>query len=457
MAVITTVMSSDVISENRFSAEYFNPKYVFSKNPMSEWERIGKILKRYQYGISIAMNENGTGYPIFRMNEISNCFAIKAEKYADITHKEFLKFRLMENDILFNRTNSFEFVGRTGIVKEQTDSIFASYLIRIVPDTNKILPEYLTIYLNTEFGIGQIKRRAMPSINQSNVSASELRRILVLVPHQDEQKQIAKSVNDAYELNRQAIAQYLEATQLLESELGLDKLVIDKPLSYEASFSEVISNNRTDADYFQPKYRKIREIVKNYKHGWDYILSLTSALSPNIDPKKTPGEQFSYVELADIDASLGRIISKQIVTGASAPSRARRLVKTGDIIASAVVGSVDKAALVDETSNEHLASTGFFHFRPLTVSSEYLLIMVKSLLVTTQLQQESTGGILSAVPDHRLKYVIVPRIPEAIQRQISVLVKNSHTAKRESENLLKEAKKRVEDLIEEATHYESVN
>jgi len=182
MAVITTVMSSDVISENRFSAEYYNPKYVFNKNPLSEWKRIGKILKRCQYGISIAMNEKGEGYPIFRMNEISDCFATKAEKFADISYKEFLKFRLTENDILFNRTNSFEFVGRTGIVKDQTNSVFASYLIRVVPDTNEILPEYLTIYLNTDFGIGQIKRRAMPSINQTNVSASELKRILVPIP-----------------------------------------------------------------------------------------------------------------------------------------------------------------------------------------------------------------------------------------------------------------------------------
>ena len=65
---------------------------------------------------------------MFRMNEIEGCFALRPEKYANIPHSLFDSFALKENDVLFNRTNSFEFVGRTGIVKDQTDCTFCFIL-----------------------------------------------------------------------------------------------------------------------------------------------------------------------------------------------------------------------------------------------------------------------------------------------------------------------------------------
>jgi len=67
-----------------------------------------------------------------------------------------------------------------------------------------------------------------------------------------------------------------------------------------------------------------------------------------------------------------------------------------------------------------------------------------------QFQQQATGGILSAVPDGRLKYVIVPRFPQKLQDKVTDLVAQAHKSKRESDALLEQAKARVEELIEEA-------
>ena len=148
MAVVNHVQLSDAVAHNRFSAEFFDPRYVFAPSPSVEWAPIGRLLKKCEYGLSIAMNSLGSGFPIFRMNEIENCFALRPEKHADIPPSLFQEYALCENDVLFNRTNSFEFVGRTGLVKDQTDCTFASYLIRLVPDAAKLLPEFLTIYLS---------------------------------------------------------------------------------------------------------------------------------------------------------------------------------------------------------------------------------------------------------------------------------------------------------------------
>ena len=158
----------------------------------------------------------------------------------------------------------------------------------------------------------------------------------------------------------------------------------------------------------------------------------------------------SSYELANINPTLGVIEHSNTVHGKDAPSRARRLVQKGDILASAVVGSVDKAALVGDENHGCLASTGFFHFRPNNISSEFLLILVRSKLVTMQMQQEATGGILSAVPDTRLKNIVIPSLPENLKQEISRLVEQSYRNYHKSKQLLEQAKHRVEQLIEEA-------
>jgi len=239
MLTTNQVMLSEAIYNNRFSAEFFDPQYVFKPAVTSTWLPIGRILKTCEYGISISMNTEGEGYPIFRMNEIENCFALRPEKYAKIPKFVFQQYRLNENDILFNRTNSFEFVGRTGIVKDQTDCTFASYLIRLVPDPDIILPEFLTVYLNTQFGIGQIKRRAMRSINQANVSGAEVKRILIPIIDIKEQQKVATILNSAFDAIRKGKQLYTDAQHLLESELGLDKLNFKKPVCYTERFSTV--------------------------------------------------------------------------------------------------------------------------------------------------------------------------------------------------------------------------
>jgi len=450
MAAINQVMLSEAVHNNRFSAEFFDPQYVFKPSASSTWLPIGRILKKCEYGISISMNTEGDGYPIFRMNEIENCFALRPEKFAAIPNFIFQQYKLNENDVLFNRTNSFEFVGRTGIVKDQTDCTFASYLIRLVPDSNIILPEYLTIYLNTPFGIGQIKRRAMRSINQANVSGAEVKKILIPIASVAEQQKVANDLNDAFSAARKGEQLYKDAQHLLESELGLDKLTFKRPVGYTARFSDTLTNGRFDADYYRPQFAAIQQTVKDYSNGYEPLISIAAALKPNIDPTKTPNQLYNYIELSNINPTLGTVDGFASMLGKDLPSRARRQVINGDVIASAVVGSVDKAAVIGAAQSGFIASTGFFHFRPIRVSSEYLLILVKSKCVRMQFQQQSTGGILSAVPDSRLKNIIVPKLPDKLQQKISYLVFQSHRAKKRSQELLDQAKARVEQLIEEA-------
>lgn len=149
------------------------------KNPDLIYAKIGEHLISSQYGISIEMNTDSVGYPIYRMNEIHDMLCdLDVDKCADITQAEYDRFALKDRDVLFNRTNSFEWVGRTGIYY-QNDNIqrtFASYLVRLNPK-DSILPEYLCAYLNCKYGEWDVKRRARQSINQTNVNPEEVKEI----------------------------------------------------------------------------------------------------------------------------------------------------------------------------------------------------------------------------------------------------------------------------------------
>jgi len=274
----------------------------------------------------------------------------------------------------------------------------------------------------------------------------------LLVPQLDEAETAAvtQTVEESVQKNRCALDSFQAAASAIDDELSPTQEDCSWLAGYTTSLSETVGGTRIDGEYFQPKYLALRDAIKSYKHGFELLLQTADAIKPNVDPSQTPASDFNYVELSQINSALGMIEGHTKSSGAGLPSRARRQVSAGDVIASAVVGSVDKVALISSGEDGYIASTGFFQFRPKTVSPEYLLMLVRSRCVSMQFQQQATGGILSAVPDGRLKYVIVPQFPQKLQDKVTDLVGQAHQAKRESDALLEKAKARVEQLIEEA-------
>src|SRR5688572_28891868 len=114
-------------------------------------KRLGEVAKT-QYGLSEPMNEDAKGFKIFRMGEVQNGRLVDTGrmKYADITRAEFEQYKLRIGDVLFNRTNSFELVGKTGIFSLDGDYCFASYLVRLNLDRQKVLPEFLNYFMNSD-------------------------------------------------------------------------------------------------------------------------------------------------------------------------------------------------------------------------------------------------------------------------------------------------------------------
>ncbi len=117
-----------------------------------------------------------------------------AMKCADISADEFSKYRLKKGDLFFNRTNNIEHVGKTGLFDLDGDYCFASYLVRVVLDTCKVLPLFLVKMMNSPVYQAEAKGKASKSINQSNINATVMKNIKVPVPSLAEQKRFVAKV-----------------------------------------------------------------------------------------------------------------------------------------------------------------------------------------------------------------------------------------------------------------------
>jgi len=168
--------------------------------------RIGDVIEDTQYGLSQKAYEHGM-YPILGMAHLVDGYVRPSDlKYVDLKDDDFEKFRLRSGDVLFNRTNSLELVGKTAIFQLEGDYVFASYLVRVVADHEHLQPEYLNHCLNTDAAQGRLKMIATRAVSQSNINATKLKNFQIPLPpvlEQEEVSAILRTVDRKIEAERQ--------------------------------------------------------------------------------------------------------------------------------------------------------------------------------------------------------------------------------------------------------------
>lgn len=167
--------------------------------------QLGSILLGVQYGTSVKANNQQRGIPILRMGNIQNGALDTTDlKHIELNARDVAKYRLEDGDILINRTNSLELVGKAALFTALSgDWVFASYLIRLIVDTQKALPAYITTVINSRIGRDYILRTARRAIGMVNVNAQEIRRLPIPLPGLTQQEEIVERANAAKAIARQ--------------------------------------------------------------------------------------------------------------------------------------------------------------------------------------------------------------------------------------------------------------
>ena len=161
------------------------------------WEvlPLGDLLIIAQYGMSVKGDSEGN-YPILRMaNQADGRIVANKLQFVEISEAEFAKFKVEWGDILFNRTNSFDLVGRTAIHDLDGDYVFASYLIRVRTDGERLNPFFLNLDFNRDETQAHLKSIATRAVSQSNISATRLKGFHIPLPRLADQEEILACVS----------------------------------------------------------------------------------------------------------------------------------------------------------------------------------------------------------------------------------------------------------------------
>ena len=185
------------------------------KNPKG-WEvvTIGDVVTEVRYGTSKPAVEGGK-YPYLRMNNLTvdGHLDLNDLKYIDISDDEIEKCVVRKGDVLFNRTNSIELVGKTAVFDLSEDMVIAGYIIRVRLN-ERLLPEILSQYMNLEALKDILRSMAKGAVNQANINAQELQNIKVYVPDMELQKQFIE-IKDQVNKSKVAVQKALDETQIL--------------------------------------------------------------------------------------------------------------------------------------------------------------------------------------------------------------------------------------------------
>lgn len=432
--------------EKRIDGEYFSPQYL----------ELTSLLKSKPH---IAINDfcfvtDGIHESI-KFSELSNVNLLSAkspkENYFDLSSNGFIlseqhkinpRTTLKINDIIISTVGT---IGNCAVVENDILPANCDRHVGIIRIENQYKPYFLSSFLLCKYGKFQTIRESTGNV-QLNLFIYKIKEILIPKLNYKFQTLIENICRESSEFRRKSIEMQIQAEEQLLKELSLQNYTPTQTLTYSKNYSEVQKAERFDAEYFQPKYEEIINSIQAYPNGWIRLLDCVVVKDKNHKPDDD--KEYKYIELSNIDSN-GRITGCTIDVGVSLPTRARRLVKTNNVIVSSVEGSLESIALVDSEYDNSLCSTGFYVLEPNSLNPQTLLVYLKSIAGQMQLKQGCNGTILTAISKGYLGEVVIPNIRDEIQQDIKKLIHKSNTSRNTALKLLEIAKKGVEMAIEQ--------
>lgn len=194
---------------------------VSAKHPLKGWVRtpLRDVVPMAEYGISEALNRDARGTPVLRMNNVRNGRIDSHElRYCPVPIPQQLYLRY--GDVLFNRTNSIDHVGKAAMWRDELPSAtFASYLVRLNPDRGRMSPEYLIEWLMHPAIRQRVRSISTVAVQQVNVNPSRLRELEIDYPADlSEQRRLVSALESCDE---QIAQEEGELAKLRELRVGL--------------------------------------------------------------------------------------------------------------------------------------------------------------------------------------------------------------------------------------------
>lgn len=404
-------------------------------------KRIKDILKTpLKYGANEAAIDDDKNNPRYiRITDFGENEILKDETFKSIKYEIAKNYLLQAGDILFARSGatvgkSFQFKNYNGL------ACYAGYLIKATPNTKIIQSDYLS-YFTKSISYDEWKKNVFIQATIENISAEKYDRLELMIPSLEEQT---------------AIAQYLDTkTQAIDKKINL----LTQKADFYKELRKSIINDAVSKGL--DKNVKLKESgiewIGQIPEHWEVKRVKDVALinRKTLDEKTVPSYQFKYIDIGNV-GSTGSLENIEFVEFVSAPSRARRIVKKGDVIVSTVRTYLKAIATINFEANNVVVSTGFavLTSKP-TVEANFIGYFAQSDLFVDRVIKYSSGvsypainaTILSAIefltPPLEEQTAIATYLDEKTQK-IDAIVSNIG----KQTNILKELRKTlINDVV----------
>ncbi len=314
-------------------------------------------------------------------------------------------------------------IGNSAVVPDDFPPATANRAVGIlVPKTeNKFLTWYLFYLLSTNLGT-ELYTRIKKGGLQQRTNLADVDALEFPLPKESTQQKLVAAMNAAHSEWR---AKLTEADALLSglddfliASLGLAKLPKDDRKVF--AVPRVSATSRFDPHFHLPALEQNLKMLA--AHGSVPLGSLTDFSDETWNPEKHEAPTFRYIEISSVNTDTGEASAVETPL-AEAPSRARMMVREGDIIVSLTRPHHGAIAQITAELDDCIASTGFSVLRGLSgVTRDYLWSILRSKFCLLQMLQRASGGNYPAITEPELRKVLVPKPKPAMQEKIAAEV-----------------------------------
>ena len=344
---------------------------------------------------TVVSSEQGTIKVYGQANLIRKNFEYGDNYVTEETYRRLKDYEVLPNDVAISMMGT---IGKCCVVPDGiSKGIMDSHLIKVRLN-NRMLPRFFEYLYESTAIFEQLLVLSKGSI-MNGLNSSIVKRIFLTVPPHPEQE---------------AIAAYLDTKcAAIDSIIAEAKATIEEYKAWKASviFEAVTKGLNPDAEMKDSGVEWSGKIPQ----GWEYKpLKHLASCNDEVLSEATPGDYvFDYIDIGSVHAGNGIGICERMQFK-DAPSRARRIVRSGDIIVSTVRTYLKAIAQVENYAVPHIASTGFAVIRAQTVTPSFLKYALLSDNFVSQVEADSVGISYPAINASQIVAfkIPVPPLPE---------------------------------------------
>lgn len=432
-----------------YKKEFLKDEYLLSAVPHSFLRDISSPLRSFgAYSLNNDVVYQETGIPFIRGVNMKNgviCFE-NVLYISDYAHRLLWKSAVFPENILLSMSGS---VGEVGIALPTWRYPINSNqdIAKIAVNPHVVSPYYVYVFMRSKFGQNFLIREARGSVQQ-HVFLSQIEFMSIPRIGKALEAKVANTATLGLALFEEAVSVYQQAKFLLLDALNYQSVEQSENHTTKSFHESFGATRRLDAEYYQPKYDELFHQLSDLPtKRLKNVVGITKSIEPGSEYYGSVG--IPFIRVSDVSAT--GIEEPSIKIPKTTVPSIENLYPQKDTILFSKDGSVGIAYKV-ESDMEAVTSGALLHLKVKNAAEilpDYLTLLLNSDIVRLQAERDTNGAVIQHWKLSDIEQVIIPILPWGKQQQIAQKIEESFSLRRQSKQLLDNAKYAVEMAIEQ--------